>query len=50
MSDILSKSIGVAGCGAMGIEIAKLLIKKKIDVSCYDIRDKKNFNVIKIIL
>ena len=42
-SDAFSKTIGVAGCGAMGLPMAKALVGSGFTVSGFDIRPTKEF-------
>ena len=43
MNDILNSSIGVAGCGTMGLPMLKVLLKNNINAFGYDVLSHKNF-------
>ena len=46
MKNILKRKIGIAGCGTMGLPMLKVLLKKQISATGYDIKPKKNFKSI----
>ena len=43
MNDILNSSIGVAGCGTMGLPMLEVLLKNNINAFGYDVLSHKNF-------
>ena len=43
MNDILNSSIGVAGCGTMGLPMLEVLLKNNINAFGYDVLSYKNF-------
>ena len=47
MSNILSLSVGVAGCGTMGLPMLEVLLKNNINAYGYDIKSDANFPTIK---
>ena len=44
MSKILNSTIGIAGCGTMGLPMLKVLLKNNINAFGYDILSKENFS------
>jgi 3-hydroxyisobutyrate dehydrogenase-like beta-hydroxyacid dehydrogenase len=46
-NNILKNRIGIIGCGSMGLPMLKNIIKKKINASGYDIKNKKHYLDIK---
>ena len=47
MSSILSLSVGVAGCGTMGLPMLEVLLKNNINASGYDIKSEAHFHTVK---
>jgi len=47
MSNILSLSVGVAGCGTMGLPMLEVLLKNNINAYGYDIKHEKFFPTVK---
>ncbi|MDB2478747.1 NAD(P)-binding domain-containing protein [Alphaproteobacteria bacterium] len=47
MSNILSFSVGVAGCGTMGLPMLEVLLKNNINAYGYDIKHEKFFPTVK---
>ena len=47
MSNILSKKVEVAGCGAIGLPVLRVLLENNIDASGYDTRPKSFFEDLK---
>ena len=47
MKNILKRKIGIAGCGTMGLPMLKVLLKKQISATGYDIKPKENFKSVK---
>ena len=43
MKNIIKRKIGIAGCGTMGLPMLKVLLKKQISATGYDIKPKENF-------
>ena len=43
MNNILNSSIGVAGCGTMGLPMLEVLLKNNINAFGYDVLSHKNF-------
>ena len=43
MNDILSSTIGIAGCGTMGLPMLEVLLRNNINAFGYDILSKENF-------
>jgi len=43
MSKILNSTIGIAGCGTMGLPMLEVLLKNNIKAFGYDILGKENF-------
>ena len=44
MSKILNSTIGIAGCGTMGLPMLEVLLKNNINAFGYDILSKENFS------
>ena len=47
MSNILSLSVGVAGCGTMGLPMLEVLLKNNINAYGYDIKSDAHFPTVK---
>ena len=43
MSEILNSTIGIAGCGTMGLPMLEVLLKNNIKAFGYDVLAKENF-------
>ena len=46
MTNILSKKIGIAGCGSMGFPMLQALIRKNLEVVGYDVKAKSCFELL----
>ena len=47
MSKILNSTIGIAGCGTMGLPMLEVLLKNNINAFGYDIISKESFSSLK---
>lgn len=47
MSKILNSTIGIAGCGTMGLPMLEVLLKNNINAFGYDIIFKESFSSLK---